>query len=260
MYYEFYIDQFFLEHLLTGCLLFALTVRLRREQVRWRRLLAASALNAALMTLLVCLGWPGWYAVPMLAGGAAVFAGKPLRRFLGGMAMLLPVTVCFGGTLEALLALFGLPVMAATVTAAFLLDVAGICLRSRSVRLGGLVTVRLEWEEHTQTLRGMVDTGNRLREPLTGRPVSIVDERMVCQLLGEGWEHRRGFYLIPYHSIGTKRGWMRGVTVDRMVVEEADGVTTVSRPVLAIYQGRVSAGGQYQMILHPLHLTSGKKE
>ncbi len=258
MYYEFYIDQFFLEHLLVGYLLIATTVSLRRQSVSWKRMMAGSAVGAAAVTALVCLGLPGWYFIGMLLSGAVVFAGKGREEILGGLGFLLLLGVCFGGALQALLDLFGLPLMTGSVLALSLVSLAGRILSKQKALRDSLVTVRLQWEERTETLRGLIDTGNRLKEPLTGRPVSIVDAEPASRLLGKAWEERRGFYLIPYHSVGTEKGWMRGVTIDSMTVELSRGTAVVKRPVLAIYEGELSAETRFQMVLHPLHAQPGK--
>lgn len=64
-------------------------------------------------------------------------------------------------------------------------------------------------------MTGLVDTGNQLTEPLTGRAVSILSPGQAEKLLTAGWETERGMCLIPYHSIG-KSGWMKAVIADRM--------------------------------------------
>ena len=51
-------------------------------------------------------------------------------------------------------------------------------------------------------MTGLVDTGNQLTEPLTGRAVSILSPGQAEKLLTAGWETERGMCLIPYHSIG----------------------------------------------------------
>lgn len=222
------------------------------------RTAAASAANAAAVTLLVCLGLPGWYFLGLLLAGGIAFAGKGREEFLRGLFFLLLAGVCFGGILEALTGMLGLPLMAGTVLAVLLLRFAGRILTRQKALRDNLVTVRLQWEERTETLCGMIDTGNRLKEPLTGRPVSIVDAAPALRLLGETWEERRGFYLIPYHSIGTGKGWLRAVTIDCMTVELSEGTAVIKRPILAIYDGKVSAGGAFQLILHPMHAQAGK--
>jgi hypothetical protein len=88
---------------------------------------------------------------------------------------------------------------------------------------------------------------------LTGKPVSIIGEDSARVLLGEHWEERCGCFFIPYHSIGTDQGYLLGVTIDRMDVGTGENLAVFRRPLLAIYQGEVSAKQQYQMILHPMH-------
>lgn len=253
MYYEIYIDQFFLEHLLIGYLLIVVSVSLQRDKLSWKRIAAGSVTDAVLMTAFVCAGVPQLYFLAMPAAGAVVYLGKTGRETGRGLLFLLFVTVCFGGTLEALMELVKLPLMIGVVVSVLALRCAGKWLERRRLKLAGIVTVKLQWENQLVALKGMVDTGNRLTEPLTGCPVSIVDGGSVKTLLGDGWEERRGFYLIPYHSIGKDKGWMKGVTIDCLEAETREGTVVIHGPVLAIYEGQVSAEGQYQVILHPMH-------
>lgn len=260
MYYEFYIDQFFVEHLLTGYLLIRLTVKVSRADISWKRIASASLVNTAVMTMAVCAGAPWWYFSGLLLSGALLFAGRTWRDMINGLLSLLFSAVCFGGALEALLGLWGLPFAAGTVLTSFFLEAAGTYREKQRLRLERTVEVELTFLEKTMSVCGMIDTGNQLTEPLTGQPVSIIEEAVVRRLLGDGWEARRGFYLIPYHSLGKDKGWMRGVSIDRMTVGKGDRRAVVSRPVLALYNGSISAGGQYQMILHPQHAAPGKIE
>lgn len=231
----------------------ATAASLGRLKLSRKRIAAGSFANAAAMTLLVCLGQSGWYFLCVLLAGSILFAGKRREEFLRGLFFLFLTGVCFGGVLEALLGMFGLPLIAGTALAVLALRIAGRFLIRQKALRDSLVTVRLQWEERTETLLGMIDTGNSLEEPLTGRPVSIVDAAPARRLLGSAWEERRGFYLIPYHSVGTERGWLRGVTIDCMTVELSGGPAVVERPILAIYDGQLSANGRFRLILHPLH-------
>lgn len=259
MYYEFYIDQFFLEHLLTGSLLIAASIRIQRKKLSPVRVLAGSTVNAVIVTMLVCLGMPEWYFTGMLLAGVILFAGRKREEWFSGLFFLLLVTVCFSGILEMLIGLFGFPLIAGTVVSVLLLDVTGRFLLKQKVLQDSLVMVRLQWEERSEILCGMIDTGNQLEEPLTRRPVSIIEASLAKRLLGDAWEERRGFYLIPYHSIGAERGWMRGVTIDEMTVKVSGNTAVIKRPILAIYEGELSAGKRYQMILHPLHVQPENK-
>lgn len=264
MYYEFYIDQFFAEHLLTGYLLLSGTARLLGEHISWKRLAAGSIANAALVTVLLLAGVPSWYFCGMVLSGALVFyrrRGKEetdrrdrLRKLLRSLAMLLFATFCFGGVMEAALGLWRLPAVFGAVLASVALTWAAGWQRRGEQAIQKTVTSELWWDGASVCLTAIIDTGNRLKEPLTGQPVSIVDMQAVQELLGEDWESRKGFYLVPYHSLGTEKGWMRAVTADRLCVKLPGGTVQTGRPVIALYEGSVAAAGAYRMILHPEHV------
>lgn len=255
MYYEFYIDQFAAEHFLTGCLLLSVTSRFLGRRIPWMRIVIGSIVNSVIMILCILLGIPGGYAVGILAAGFVVFYEKSaaVGKLIKGMGAILAVTVCFGGVLEILMDLLGLPAFAGMTASVLILYAAVIRWQKQGIFLRSVMTVQLYWNGQSRTVRALLDTGNQLREPLTGMAVSILQADAAQQLLGEAWEQRRGFYLIPYHSLGTEKSWMRGVKIDRMCIEYSGKRTDVETPVLAIYEGQVSNTGRYQMILHPEH-------
>ncbi|WP_283681865.1 sigma-E processing peptidase SpoIIGA [Parablautia sp. Marseille-Q6255] len=252
MYYEFYIDRFFVEHLLTGYLLLSAAVRLQRLEASVGRVLFAAAAKAVVMCTAIALGLPGLYLLGTAAAGVLVFSGKTRRGFWQGMGALLFVTVCFAGVLEALLSMWHLPVIAGVVLADAAFRWIGSFVRRR-MSMEAYAQAELVCGEKTVCVSALFDSGNRLSEPFTGRPVSIVDRAALLPFLTEGWEEEKGFLLIPYHSIGTGRGWLVGITIDCMKIRTGRNTAVCKRPVIAIYEGQVSAGGEYQMILHPMH-------
>lgn len=258
VYYEFYIDQFFAEHLLTGYFLLSSAVLWQKTPVSGIRLVLGSAAGSAVMCALICARMPELYPLGMAAAGAFVFAGKRQGGFLRGMAALLAVTVCFAGALEALVSVWRLPGAAAMALSAAAVRGTHRYMEKR-IRLGGVAEVQLFCGEKTECILGLIDSGNRLSEPLTGRPVSIVNREVLLRLTGEDRIRERGCLLIPYHSIGKEKGWLCAVVIDRMQISTGGGGAVIKKPVLAIYNGQVSAGGQYQMILHPVHAAFEKR-
>lgn len=258
MYYEFYIDQFFAEHLLTGYFLLSSAVLWQKKTVSGIRILLGSAAGSAVMSALICARMPRLYPLGMAAAGVFVFAGKRQGGFLRGMGTLLAVTVCFGGVLETLVSVWHLPGAAAMALSAAAVRYAYRYMESR-IKQGGVAEVQLFCGDKTERISGLIDSGNRLAEPLTGRPVSIVDGAVLRRLAGEGRIKERGCLLIPYHSIGTEKGWLCAVVIDRMQIRTKGSTAEIRDPVLAIYNGQVSAGGQYQMIIHPVHAALEKR-
>lgn len=261
MYYEIYIDQFFAEHLLEGYLLLELTAALCKKRTSLGRLALAGIVNAAAATggLLLAVSRKLWLfrlimGLPgLLLAGWITFGKKEITKEKSCLFFLMLVTVLFGSTLEMLLRMTGLPLAASAVLASVLVRLGGAWQEKHRLKLERTAKVTLCLEEKKAVLTGMIDTGNLLQEPLTGRPVSIVERAGISGLLETDWEQKRGFCLIPYHSIGTEKGWLQAVTLDSMEVHTAGRDVFISHPVLAIYEGKLSTGGGYQIILHPQH-------
>ena len=73
--------------------------------------------------------------------------------------------------------------------------------------------VRLFLNEKSKEFTAMADSGNRLVEPVTGKPVSIIAAADAKEFLGE----KAGVLMIPYRAVGTENGMLPGVLFDRMV-------------------------------------------
>lgn len=138
--------------------------------------------------------------------------------------------------------------------------------------------------EQTVAARALVDTGNHLRDPFSQRPVIIMeygilkpflpaevnfilhpgreqDFKALSQLIrGTPWETR--FRILPFHSLGTKQGFLPGIVAEQVYLE-VDNVTVYhSNVVIGIYHGLLSSDRQYQALLHPelleTHVVAGK--
>ena len=73
LYYEFYIDQFFLEQVITQGLLLLLASKTAGKHLTCRRLGAGSLIGAGMMILFLCAGSR---ALAFSGSGSAALAGK----------------------------------------------------------------------------------------------------------------------------------------------------------------------------------------
>ncbi|MGI6751380.1 MAG: sigma-E processing peptidase SpoIIGA [Anaerovoracaceae bacterium] len=100
-------------------------------------------------------------------------------------------------------------------------------------------------------LRGMVDTGNFLLDPISGKPVFLVKEDALSAFPRDDWKRR--YRYIPYESIGNSEGLLKGLRPDRIILIKE----TVRHPtdaILALYNGNFSTGShedECQLLLHP---------
>lgn len=109
--------------------------------------------------------------------------------------------------------------------------------------------VKLPGDEGIVEVSALIDTGNGLTEPVSHKPVAILEE--------EAWEHLRRwmrpekFKVIPYHSIGKDNGILEGYEIDTIKVKGNECEKQYDKVIVAVFKGKVSKGGSYQMILPP---------
>ena len=282
-----YIDTLFLLNALVDYLLLLAAARLVGEPLRrWRFALGA--------------GLGGVYAVAIFLPGLS-FLAHPLcrlasaalmmvvsyggsRRLLRQGLLFVALTCAFGGGVVAigLLGGTGLSLGNGVFYSALDLKVvllsAAVCygvltlvfrrLAQHSAANGELVPVRLRLGERMVDLTALVDTGNTLTDPVSGRPVVVAEGERTAPLFPR--EHRPGpgdltdpaaaltrlgtgawrgrFRLLPYRSVGVDRGLLLAVRLDGL---ELDGQGR--GPVLvALSPTPVSDGGGYQALVGPM--------
>lgn len=98
------------------------------------------------------------------------------------------------------------------------------------------------------TVDGMIDTGNSLADPLTGKPVCVMSRKEAKQAFGEEKIHSVRY--IPYHSVGKEEGTMPIIEFQKMCIHRADECW-IERPLIGIGDEHISAQGEYAIILNP---------
>ena len=205
-----------------------------------------------LVDLLLLLGTnrlSGFPAEPRLVWAALLGAGfaaacvLPGFRFLGNLfwrlvSLLLIGSVAFGWNRSALkrtcifailsMALGGLALNLHRITfPALILGAVGtwvICYGAVGGRIGGreYLTVEIPTEGDILSVVALKDTGNTLRDPVTGENVLVVSGEVAARLTGLttdqlstpletlGANPRMGLRLIPYHAVGKESGMLLG--------------------------------------------------
>lgn len=178
------------------------------------------------------------------------FGVREGKKLIQGAFVFLGVTIFYGGITIAFLTSFSwtgvtaaagvyLPVQTyAAVTAAatgaalflwFLLDL----LKVRRMEMRRTVETELSLGSHRWKMQGWIDSGNDLREPLTGRPVCIADLQLRQKIAADAgcdFPIETRYTVIPYRAVGTERGVLEGLRMD--AVSFPDGYV-VKNPVLA---------------------------
>ncbi|MBQ6994612.1 MAG: sigma-E processing peptidase SpoIIGA [Lachnospiraceae bacterium] len=97
-------------------------------------------------------------------------------------------------------------------------------------------------------LKALLDTGNALREPFSGKPVSIVESNVWHNIVEECAPEK--FKVIPFHSIGQEHGMLQGTEIEKLIIRQDDREIVQKNAIIAFYEGNLSNDKSYQMILH----------
>lgn len=95
----------------------------------------------------------------------------------------------------------------------------------------------------------LYDSGNGLIEPISKKPVSVLDTDVADRYRSSLREEN--YRIIPFHSIGKDKGVMEAYFIDKFEIIRDGERFVVQKPIIAFAKDRVSASGNYQMILHP---------
>ena len=280
-----YVDTLFVLNGAVDYLLLLAAARLAGEPLDRLR----SALGAVL---------GGGYAVAVFLPGLDFLARPPCRlaaavlmvltafwrsrRLLRQVVIFFALACAFGGGVLAigLLGGRGLTLSAGVLSSAMdlkivLLSAAG-CYAALSLVLRGagrhagpggeLRQVRLTLGERQTELTALVDTGNTLTDPATGRPVLVAEADCLAPLLPAGvrlgpealedpagaleglegpW--RRRFRLLPYRAVGVERGLLLALRLDKVQVGGVDRGAMLA----ALSPTPVSDGGNYRALIGP---------
>lgn len=282
-----YLDTLFLLNALVDYLLLLSAARLAGEVLRRRRFALAAALGG-LYAAAIFLPGMAFLSHPLCraacGAGMMLVAYGASRRLLRQGLLFVLLTCAFGGGVVAIGLMGGrgltlgngvfysaLDVKTLLLSAAVCYGVLTLVFRRigrHSAASGELAPARLTLGGRSVSLTALIDTGNTLTDPMSGRPVLVAEgERLAALFPGE---HRPGpadladpasaiarlgtgewqarFRLLPYRSVGVDRGLLLCVRADGL---ELDG--RERGPVLAaLSPNSVSDGGGYQALIGPM--------
>ena len=111
---------------------------------------------------------------------------------------------------------------------------------------GHLYKVLIEYQGREASFTGFLDTGNRLTEPYTGNPVSVISAASCTELFGTV----NAVIFVPFRSVGKDSGILPAVRADRMEIEKEGQKKIIEKPYIAISEEKRSQNDSYQILLN----------
>lgn len=254
MYYEIYIDVFFLINFMMDYLLLAAICKMREGSFRRKRVFLGAVLGAVFTCVFVILPGPGWMHTILchtVANSLMIIVGlsvKTFREFVKAFFMLYAGGFLFGG-------IFGFfSQYIHTVSLFFLFAV---------ISYEMLQLIWAFWNQHRRYqkymckaaithsgkkiyLNALIDTGNSLTDPMTGDPVCIVEKEVISELIGEKGKKR----YISFRSVGNECSSLLLMKFDTLNLygekeQEKHDIW------MGISDTRISSDGTYRMLVNP---------
>lgn len=256
-----YIDSIFFNNFVMDLLLLSLTARTMKKTTTFLRTMAGALTGAAGYCLILCL--PGSYPVKVLflflpvtiLMIKAAYRVKGYKEILYGIGYLFTWSFFIGGFM--LFLIKKIPVFKSrnSCTVILLTGYVGYLLcrmwirRYRQEKKNHFCRVRLPGDEEALAVYGLIDTGNGLRDPVSGREAAVLEEKIWQKM--QKCKRPEKYKVIPFHSIGREKGILEGYEVDKIQIEEKTGCRELQNVIIAVFKGNISAKGDYQMILPP---------
>lgn len=239
-------------------LLFLLLLLLK-ERIIWWRLTAAAFLGGtgAVLVLITGMRFGIGYVLCVLALDAGMFvicAGlgtyhkHAFRRLAAGIIYLHGLEFAYGKLAECAGRLMGERVAgaAAAVTIAGIAAFLALC-RSFSDRRP-VYQVKLTENGEEIVVKALFDTGNLLSDPLSGKPVSVMEDTGEIRKWMKKYPQK--YRVIPYRSVGNEHGILEGIVVDELLIQRDEEQVIQRGTIVAVYEGKLSKNGDFRMILN----------
>lgn len=142
-----------------------------------------------------------------------------------------------------------------------------------------IYTVTIKIGEKVLDLKAMLDTGNLLKDPISGMPVMVVEKESLYSILpsnlldniekmigGEAGslleqieekEYLTRFRMVPFSSVGKQNGLMLGIKADQVEVEKGDEIQITKDVIIGIFNDSLSKTKSYCALIG-LDLLDGK--
>lgn len=295
---EVYLDILIVENFAMNYIILYTTSLFLKTKRMILRFMAGSFIGVCYMVLSLLLNTPSsvWVILGKLSLSlliiAVAFNPKKLKEFIKTLITFYVVTFIFAGAAFALI-LFGgaggiapdgsmylnwnLPInfiVLTAMTGMFLFGRFRKYIRERSRSDDCFVSLYIVFDGNGIWIPALVDTGNELKDPISGCPVVIVEAEAISSLLPEklkeffrqkglyellqidmplieaGWISR--FRIVPYSSLGCEKGMLPGFKPDFIEINETGQEKKDIRDVIiCLYDKQLSENKKYSALLAP---------
>ena len=296
MHYEIYLDMVFLINLMFEFVILRLTGSIVRRMSTLFRCFLAAFTGSILLCVMLVLRSAGVIGCPILIMVGCDFLmtciafyrkNEKIYKMLGLTVVFYMISFLIGGILNALYGYTAVGYYWNTLRG----SAANKTVSWYFVCLGALIcfvlgmpaifilkkvkdTTSVYWEviiymgKKEKVVTALADTGNHLIEPISGKPVHVVEIGVISdmmkrefidavknfyekKIMDDGLYQENGIRMIPFRAVGTpNEKLLVGISIDRMKFKNHTIEYETEKPYVALYDGVLAHDGSYHMLLH----------
>ena len=278
-----YLDIVFLENALMNYIILYATGFVQKRKMKNFKLLISSVLGAlyAIISYLKIIPIYSTFFMKILLSIIMIyvaFNNQNIKQILKNLLMFYLASFVIGGCALALLymispqrvsfvngVLVGTYPMKVTLIAGlvgFLIIQCTFSLNKRQMKIKDLLCdLEIVINNKKVKMKGYIDSGNTLKDPLSKKPVIIVEKEVMEQIIEVdklmGGDENLKIRLIPFKSIGKQNGMLIGIRPEYVKIKYNENKIITKKVIVGIYDKKISKN--YSALIG-LEILEGGKE
>lgn len=274
MYLEIYPDVIFVINFLMDLIILMIIKKINKKNCNIWRIISGAFVGGIISTVAEVLIWDRpiikfivIYIFTSIAMIFIIFKKPKLSELMKGVVQLYAISFCLAGTINfiyyhrnirhyiveihnhifykgfSLFTLFVLMIIIIPILTLIITIYNNLYINDKNI-----FDVELIINGKAVQGRALMDTGNNLYYPIDGRPVIIVEYRLIEDFLEDDYLYR--VKPIPFKSIGKKDGFIMGIDLERIIIYTNASNIVREKVLVGIYRGSLSSKSEYQILLH----------
>ena len=278
-----YLDIIFLENTLMNYIILYATGFVQKRKMKNFKLIVSSTLGA-LYAIISYMNIIPIYSAPFMKILLSIimiyiaFNNENIKQITKNLLMFYLASFVIGGCALAMLylispqnvsfqngVLVGTYPMKVTLFAGligFIIIQYSFSLNKRQMKIKDLLCdVKIVVDGKEVKLKGYIDSGNTLKDPLSKKPVIIVEKSIMENIIDTdnllGGDERLKLRLIPFKSIGKQNGMLIGIKPEYVIINYNENKVKTRNVIVGIYDKKISKS--YSALIG-LEILEGGKE
>lgn len=255
MQYELYIDVLFLINFMMDYIVLSLVHYILKSNVNRLYIVLASVIGAGLTCMIIVIGINNvifqFLLFHIIINTVMITIGLKLKDFkdiVKALLILYISSILLGGTLEMISQYLpiGSLFFALVIFSYYMVKGIWFYIHYFITDKEKWYDVELTIEELTFSVKALLDTGNGLRDPISKKPVHILNGSTASRFIER--IDKSMLRYIPYQTVGNS-GVLPAIVATKIHVQ-GDKNVLVYEPIIALSKENISASSGYEMILN----------